>query len=205
MLIKCPECNREISDKATVCIHCGFPINPENKNESTHLQEKTQPNYFYAYCPRCLDNCIVDANLIDCDSIVCENCHNTKNPSFKTINYKVTEYKLNENKTDFINLLKRLNHIQEKNIYDEQSFKFRVRIFKFNLFEQTEKKITEDIKYLNTPFQQIQSVPHCPICGHTNLEKISTADKATKIGLFGIFGAGDLGKTWKCNNCGTKF
>lgn len=26
MLIKCPECNKEISDKSDVCIHCGFPI-----------------------------------------------------------------------------------------------------------------------------------------------------------------------------------
>ncbi len=26
-LIKCPECGKEISDKASVCIHCGFPLN----------------------------------------------------------------------------------------------------------------------------------------------------------------------------------
>lgn len=26
MLIKCPECNNQISDKAQVCIHCGFPL-----------------------------------------------------------------------------------------------------------------------------------------------------------------------------------
>ena len=25
-LIKCPECGREISDKAKACIHCGYPI-----------------------------------------------------------------------------------------------------------------------------------------------------------------------------------
>ncbi|MDB6475329.1 zinc-ribbon domain-containing protein [Blautia wexlerae] len=25
-LIKCPECNREISDKTEYCIHCGFPL-----------------------------------------------------------------------------------------------------------------------------------------------------------------------------------
>lgn len=25
-LIKCPECNHEVSDKAEVCIHCGFPL-----------------------------------------------------------------------------------------------------------------------------------------------------------------------------------
>lgn len=31
MLIKCPECNREISDKSKICIHCGCPIQ-ENKN-----------------------------------------------------------------------------------------------------------------------------------------------------------------------------
>lgn len=26
MLIKCPECNKEISDKSTQCIHCGYPL-----------------------------------------------------------------------------------------------------------------------------------------------------------------------------------
>ncbi|MBQ2882693.1 MAG: zinc ribbon domain-containing protein [Alphaproteobacteria bacterium] len=26
-LINCPECNREISDKAKACPHCGYPIN----------------------------------------------------------------------------------------------------------------------------------------------------------------------------------
>ena len=25
-LIKCPECEKEVSDKAPVCIHCGFPL-----------------------------------------------------------------------------------------------------------------------------------------------------------------------------------
>lgn len=25
-LIKCPECGREVSDRATACIHCGYPL-----------------------------------------------------------------------------------------------------------------------------------------------------------------------------------
>lgn len=29
-LIKCPECMKEISDKAEVCIHCGYPISKTN-------------------------------------------------------------------------------------------------------------------------------------------------------------------------------
>ena len=33
MLIKCPECGGNVSDKATACIHCGFPLNNiHNKN-----------------------------------------------------------------------------------------------------------------------------------------------------------------------------
>jgi len=53
--------------------------------------------------------------------------------------------------------------------------------------------------------QEEANKPHCPICNSTNLSKISNIGKAAKIGMFGIFGAGDLGKTWKCNNCGSKF
>ena len=33
-LIKCPECGKEISDKAPACIHCGFPLS-ELKKEGT--------------------------------------------------------------------------------------------------------------------------------------------------------------------------
>ncbi len=29
MLINCPECNKEISDKAIICVHCGFPVSKE--------------------------------------------------------------------------------------------------------------------------------------------------------------------------------
>ena len=53
--------------------------------------------------------------------------------------------------------------------------------------------------------QKQQNIPKCPICQSTNLSKITNTRKAGKIALFGIFGAGDLGKTWKCNNCGSKF
>jgi len=30
MLIKCPECNKEISDKSKVCIYCGYPLQQNN-------------------------------------------------------------------------------------------------------------------------------------------------------------------------------
>lgn len=38
-LIKCPECGKEISDKAKTCINCGYPIS-ENISYESHNQEK---------------------------------------------------------------------------------------------------------------------------------------------------------------------
>lgn len=63
----------------------------------------------------------------------------------------------------------------------------------------------QQIAHNNAVAQEWLNKPHCPICNSTNLLKISTVKKATKIGLFGIFGAGDVGKTYKCNNCGSRF
>ncbi len=37
-LIKCPECGKEISDKAEVCIHCGYPIK-KYENQNLHTEE----------------------------------------------------------------------------------------------------------------------------------------------------------------------
>ncbi len=33
-LIKCPECGKEISDKATACPNCGYPVEPNKQNET---------------------------------------------------------------------------------------------------------------------------------------------------------------------------
>lgn len=33
-MIKCPECGKEISDKASACPNCGYPLTAEDKNET---------------------------------------------------------------------------------------------------------------------------------------------------------------------------
>ena len=71
---------------------------------------------------------------------------------------------------------------------------FQLKMSQFKATQsQTPNKVEESDK------------PHCPICNSTDLSKISTAKKVAKIAAFGIFGMGDNGKTWKCNNCGSKF
>lgn len=39
-LIKCPECNKEVSNKANVCIHCGYPLHDFQTETISNLQSK---------------------------------------------------------------------------------------------------------------------------------------------------------------------
>lgn len=53
--------------------------------------------------------------------------------------------------------------------------------------------------------EQNRKVPRCPICGSADLSRISEKGKTLNLMFGGIFGAEDLGKTWQCRNCGSKF
>ena len=50
MLIKCPECGREVSDKAKICIGCGFPIDEVGKEMQKGNVSEKEP---YTICPSC--------------------------------------------------------------------------------------------------------------------------------------------------------
>lgn len=50
-----------------------------------------------------------------------------------------------------------------------------------------------------------QFIVTCPFCQSTNCKKISGASKIGKVALFGVFAAGNVSKTWHCNNCGSNF
>ena len=45
-------------------------------------------------------------------------------------------------------------------------------------------------------------IPKCPTCGSTNISKIGTVNRIISTGLFGL-ASSKIGKTHKCNNCGT--
>lgn len=73
-LIKCPECNKEISDKSQQCIHCGYPISisiASNKTNETICTVNGEKKYLDFL----LDDiamkekydCLI--HTIDCDSI----------------------------------------------------------------------------------------------------------------------------------------
>lgn len=73
--------------------------------------------------------------------------------------------------------------------------------------EMTDEDYARSLEYFNSQkvdseFQQ--GVPKCPICGSTNIQKISGAKKSTSAILFGVF-SNDIGKTFECKNCRMKF
>lgn len=45
-------------------------------------------------------------------------------------------------------------------------------------------------------------VVKCPSCGSSNVSKIGTLNRMVSTGLFGL-ASSKIGKTHKCNNCGT--
>lgn len=113
--------------------------------------------------------------------------------------YIVTEYDLCENSENG-NLKKEVKtaifekYIKDNPMYSEEAVKNR---------EEQERHNRLNMPSSYKPKES--NTPKCPICQSTNLSKITTVQKAGKIALFGIFGMGDNGKTWKCNNCGSKF
>ena len=46
-LIKCPECNKDVSDKISACPHCGYPLNskPVASQTTNANSEIAPPNY----------------------------------------------------------------------------------------------------------------------------------------------------------------
>lgn len=56
------------------------------------------------------------------------------------------------------------------------------------------------------PKEKIMHIPKCPICGSANVQKITLGSRAVKTAVFGVVGAvDDAGKTYRCENCGSKF
>lgn len=49
-----------------------------------------------------------------------------------------------------------------------------------------------------------QNIPKCPICGSTDLKKLSALDRGVSAFMFGL-GSNKIGKTYECKNCKATF
>lgn len=74
------------------------------------------------------------------------------------------------------------------------------------LFEHRDKDLfnrrMEDRAILEHGKAILAQTPKCPSCGSSNISSIGVLDRAVSFGLVG-FASSKLGKTHKCNHCGT--
>lgn len=144
----------------------------------------------------------------------CAKCANIKNVTSKTVQNEVCEVcgtflqpvpqeYLMPNGSFFKSQAVRqqfIENIQSAPEYDEEIGGKKEEIKK--AVEEQEKIRIEE---MNEKMRQEQFHMVCPVCKSQNVQRISTIGKYAKVGVFGILGADDLGKTWKCNVCGSKF
>lgn len=53
MLIKCPECGKEVSDKAVNCIHCGYPLQPVQTPQKVTMTPPPVKRAAVKRCSKC--------------------------------------------------------------------------------------------------------------------------------------------------------
>lgn len=146
---------------------------------------------FY-YCAKCTNI----KNIPKADSVEhCELCDTVMQPVPKEyLMPNGSFFKSQEARKQLIAL------IQSSDTYDEEfcARKEEAR----HAVEEAERK---RIETMNQKLEQEQFHMTCPMCGSRSVQRISAVGKYAKIGMFGILGADDLGKTWKCKVCGSKF
>ena len=71
---------------------------------------------------------------------------------------------------------------------------------------ESQKKLEEYRKQRakEKAYEATHPKPKCPTCGSTNIEKISTLNRAVSIGIVGL-ASDKIGKQFCCKNCGYKW
>ncbi|MCF2554418.1 ribosomal protein L7/L12 [Faecalicatena contorta] len=188
-LIKCPECNKEISDKAKVCIHCGYPI-------SEIIEQQNHNNGFFKIrlinCFNKKPNAIMHVRAITGLDI-------KKAKALVDLNQPVIISGLTY---DDANAIKKIFNNDDIEISIEEDNESTNRTI-INIKDDNPK-----VQNYTQPQQPLQPQPqnqvHCPYCNSTNVNKISSTKKAASIIGLGIL-SNKIGKQWHCNCCKSDF
>lgn len=200
-LIKCPECDKEVSTLADICPNCGRPM------------KQRKPNPFggkYKYfCPICCNEFFsttrdgwknVNGKRIDlCRCICCDELIEPLRTKFDLSHYMSVAREMYGHENEYMEVI--LEEIKQNPLFSEKKY----RATKQKLKEENDALLKQKSnEYFQSKSVTSQNVPKCPTCGSTNVEKISTLSKAAGAYTFGL-----LSKTarsqFKCKNCGYKW
>lgn len=177
-LIICPECGKQVSDKASVCIHCGFPISTiqNNKNEIFDMIIDSFGNKEKSW---------VIAYVLE--------------------QYKLPESVTKELvKTPGCTPLKGIKEENVQNI--KEHFEDDGCTVRFVPSECAEPNPLNDEwhKYSSEMAERRSHRPKCPTCGSTNIKQISFTRKAVGVATLGIFSKSARSQ-FCCKDCGYKW
>lgn len=151
-----------------------------------------------AFCPKCAR---IQIAFTDCTAGSCPDCGATliKTDVPESDDPKVLTPEWYEFRRKFFK-----EKIEPFGELDRSSPDFQYVYAKY--FGTPEEKQEQEHKLQERVNAKIQaSLPHCPVCNSTKLQKISTANKIGSAALFGVFAIGHINKTYRCLNCGYKF
>ena len=127
------------------------------------------------------------------DKLECDCCHSKVSPVPDEFLVGESKMVINKNlKQQFIN-----EYIKTSPEFDQYLFDHRDEILAKQSAEFDAK-----MAHGKAILEEQSRVPKCPTCQSTNISKIGTLNRMASVGLFGL-ASSKIGKTHKCNNCGT--
>ena len=188
-LIKCPECNKEISDKVAACPNCGFPMEEINKPKFS----LTGMNI----CPKCGTT---EGKFFDWDNYVAGKC-----PSCNT---EMIDCHTSTNEFSNMSIDEEWQWRQELyNKYVKNSQEFDETLFHETFQKKKAEYEKEKAKYnyrASMPTRPSEPKVTCPYCHSTNVRKIGIVSRSVSASIFGL-GSKKIGKQWHCDHCGSDF
>lgn len=197
-LIKCPECGKEISDKAPTCIHCGYPLNLNQNLSTCYPSKDKEPS---AANGSSAENGIVSVSALEkLEVLFCTKCGKENKAGSSFCGYCGTPFSPFANETS------------ESDI-DLAYYKANLKMQQQALLMQ-QQELEEMRRQTEQQKMQYDSMMKCPRCGSTSL---SGSKKGYGVGkgvvgaaILGPFGlvAGNIGSKKvivTCIKCGYKF
>ena len=193
-LIKCPECGKEISDKAAICINCGFPLQQDHydKENKCKIDGQVKDIANIIKLIKAIPNKCKDIFYEECN-IEYQRCFNKNTKLLDEKDYPFEycmSYPIKRDQIfEYVELYFHWNAKNEKISY---VFKFLMECidhnfeyFEFNTSSQPSPQPTNQLK--------------CPRCGSTS---ITTEERGYSLWI-GFYGASK--KKNLCQKCGYKW
>lgn len=212
-IIVCVECGNSVSDKAQTCPKCGNPIQRQlavqAELERINEYQRRVKTESLMFCMQCGRMGTQANDIRRDDERRCSYCDgfgaflplgNTPHTYSDILNkaQNDVEFIRDSSNPDEVN-----DWIVQRWLKKREGFNelyYRVRIQKEALEQDPESSVhkMEEIQ------KEQPSLPTCPNCHSTNIERMGALNRGASLLMFGIFSS-KIGKTYQCHNCGYRW